>query len=85
MVQALLRLAYMAAADMVLFAAGVPLQRYALYVALHDAGNTRLILLLLVVNVVLLGVIATAVFAGLDGVRRIIGCRKPEVSRAQPH
>lgn len=85
MLQALLRLAYVAAADIVLFAGGIPLQRYALNVALHDARDTRLIILLLAANVVLLALIATAALAGVDGVRRVFACRNSVGFRARPH
>lgn len=84
MLQALLRLVYVAGADVVLFAAGVPLQRYALNVAVHDAHDTRLILLLLVANLALLGLIATAALAGVDGVRRFFACRNSAGFRARP-
>lgn len=76
MLHATIRLVYVAAADIVLFAAGVPLQRYALHVALHKDGNTGLILLLLAANVMLLCLIATAALAGLDGVRRLFATLK---------
>jgi hypothetical protein len=62
----------------------VPLQRYALQVAMRDAHDTRLILLLLGANIVLLGLIGTAAVAGVDGVRRFFVCRNSEIFRARP-
>lgn len=71
MLKTLLLFGYVAAGDAVLVLVGLPLQRYALRVALHEPRNTTLILALLAANVALLIVILTAALAGLRAVRRV--------------
>lgn len=71
MLKTLLLFGYVAAGDAVLLLVGLPLQRYALHVALQEPRNTMLIWLLLAANFALLIVIVTAALAGLGAVRRI--------------
>lgn len=71
MFKTLLLFGYVAAGDAVLLLVGLPLQRYALHVALREPHDTMLILFLLAANVTLLILILTAAFAGLGAVRRI--------------
>ena len=60
---------YASAGDAVLLFAGVPLQRYALWVASAQPENKRLIALLLAANLALLVVLISAALAGFAGFR----------------
>ncbi|HET9097871.1 MAG TPA: hypothetical protein VFN37_14510 [Candidatus Baltobacteraceae bacterium] len=88
MLKTLLLFGYVAAGDAVLLLAGLPLQRYALHVALHQPRDTPLIWLLLAANLALLIVIVTAALAGLGAVRRIgaaLAEARERTHRSRPH
>lgn len=70
MIRTMLLFAYVAAGDAVLVLIGLPLQRYALHVALYEQRNTALILLLLAANIALLLLVLSSALAGLAGMRR---------------